>query len=259
MFRHFGDDDRVRKVLKKIAVHIAFSVLCLMMLTACSPGEAPSPNSSPQETLVEGSGEDGVVFPGETMTEEEASQWVMAHLSALIYQEPSDQYLSLRGLSPEAMALQSDAVIYDSAYELLRECWVEYPQEDLVDLAVSVVKKLYGNALCQVVSTQVTEEGDVLLLLSLVPVTLATVVHEEVLEMQFDQVTEGVKMSQVSQEDYELYDDIYGTKILGEIFHGEPLYGSPQEFTIKLQKTTQGYLLEQKSWGEFQKALIDYG
>lgn len=238
---------------------MGFYVLCLMILAGCSQRETPSQSSSPQETLVVGSGEVSVVFPGDTMTEEEASQWVMAHLSALIYEKPSTQYLSLRGLSPEEMALQSDTVIYDSAYGLLGECWVEYPQEDLLDLAVSVVKKLYASFLCQVIATEVTEDGDILLRLSLVPVTLAPVVSAEALEIQFDQVTEGVKMSQVSQEDYERYDDIYGTKILGEILGGEPLYGSPQEYTIKLQKTTQGYLLEPKSWGEFQKALIDYG
>lgn len=240
-------------------------LLALLALTSCTVvEEAPILENSGDKLVLEeviSADISSSFYPIPSLNLDEAMYLVENDIKSSFFNLHAPEFLTLIGRSEEDSHWRFQSTVWLEAGVLLDEMWAEYPDQDTEALAKEVVSQMFQRLIFSVDSADFDEETeDILVEITVFPMSAVDFADEETLLVYFTQVTHHVDVLTVEMENYVYYDNLSTQGLLVKVLDNTQNmeYAQEQAMLIRLVKEDGGYQVDLDDWYQFREYTIDY-
>lgn len=200
---------------------------------------------------------------GGGLTEKDAETYIKGHLDAAYLGVYDKAYIDLVEdmTEDDAKEMHESNVASEAEYYLLTFLEVEYPTDETIERAETVMEKIYAKSKYTVGTGSKTKDGDFVVEVTVSPLDLYNLLTDDDYSDTWDSVTGDMDYDTVTEEEYAAADAAYAARMLDllEDRLDDVEYGKDQTVMLQLKADEDGYyVLVDTGMQKVDEVMVDY-
>lgn len=236
----------------------------MYVLSSCSVMDVSLPDTN--QFLSESSNQipelqfQSLIFGHMTPTKEEVNLWLAREMDTIYRFSQQSSYMENQEQEQAEILAQErqEVLLSGDIPKLLQYLWAEYPSEEAELLAKETILRYYTLANCELVSIEHEDQSmDYVLTIAVTPLLFPEYFDQSYIQEKFHVLTEGIRLSDLSLEEYSHYDNLTTIALLEEMLQMESIpTGEQVDCQLHLYFSAGGFILPENQWTILHNSLF---